>query len=310
MKKTLLIIALLLSVTSYSQINNDSVRINNLEKQIKRLNDSINKIKQDDTSLYNLRNDILNTKKNQEDIYEDWITKWSELFFILFGFVGGLLGFLGLKEAVKRQAIKKIAEITGKSIKDIEENYEQYVKHNLLKKDSKILVLNQKDTDFPLGFKKVMKLFYIDVNDKKNLIEVEKLEDALSDDNISKMREADVIVIENQENKIKDEKKGVNDEKKSLWELGDLRSIKTMNEITQKAQTDNSFKNIKTLIELAEKICNKTAIVYYGQQGKGNFPSDFVDPDKQHMITFANAPSQLYGNMLNMLKFKNELENA
>ena len=46
------------------------------------------------------------------------------------------------------------------------------------------------------------------------------------------------------------------------------------------------------------------------KQDDGFFPTHRVDADKQHFVSFANAPSQLYGNMLNMLKFKNELDHA
>ncbi len=301
MKKQLTLILFFLSFVVFSQ--NDSINITNLEKRIERLEKNMDTVKQDENSLYQLKRDVINARTEQEKIYEDWITKWSETVFIISGLIGGLLAFFILKETTKKQILKKLSEITGRSLEDIKQNYDQYVKHNALKKDAKILVLNEKGTDFPQGFVKVVKLFGIDTNKNKDLIEVVGLADALNHKKMKKMKKADVVIIENQDNRIKG-KAG-----RSHWKLGNLKDIKSIEEIANKAEKENiqEYKNINNLIKLAEAICDKTAIIYYGQQGKGFFPSEFVSPEKQHLITFANAPAQLYGNLLNMLKFKNEI---
>lgn len=77
--------------------------------------------------------------------------------------------------------------------------------------------------------------------------------------------------------------------------------------ITKKDAQLDQLKNTLTMVELADAVCanGRTALLYYG---KGSFPVDLVNPAYQHLITFANAPSQLYGNLLNMLKFKYEME--
>ncbi len=301
MKKQLTIFIILLSFVVFGQ--NDSTNNANIEKRIQKLEKEMDTIKQDETSMYNLKRDILITRAYQEEIYKDWVTKWGETAFLFFALVGGVIGFLGLKKAITIQVVKKLSEITGKSLEDIKQNYEQYVKHNALKKDSKVLVLNEKDTVFPAGFTKVVELFGIDLKSTNNLIEVKGLDEALSKENIRKMKNADVVIIENQENKIN----GKADS--SHWNLGDLRNISEIEEIADKAEKENQqeYNNIYNLIKLANEICDTTAIIYYGQQGKGFFPSEFVSPDKQHLITFANAPSQLYGNLLNMLKFLSEI---
>ncbi|SFS79408.1 hypothetical protein [Lutibacter maritimus] len=66
--------------------------------------------------------------------------------------------------------------------------------------------------------------------------------------------------------------------------------------------------NIYNLVKLANSICDTTAIIYYGQSGKGQFPTQFVKPELQTRINFANAPAQLYGNLNNQMQFDNEME--
>ena len=91
-----------------------------------------------------------------------------------------------------------------------------------------------------------------------------------------------------------------------LHQNGQLTN-KLINYIDSKINELKQKKNSLILAEIANEVCSneKTAIFYYG---KGTFPIDSVNPKYQHLVTFANAPSQLYGNLLNMLKFKYELK--
>lgn len=286
-------------------------KLNAVLKKLTQTQDSIQH--KEELPYFELQKDFLDVKSEVTSLKSE-VEAEKKSFFRIFssfwGIMGSILGliavFFAYKEFMQKAVIKEIAKITGKSIEHIRENFDQYLKHVNLKKDSKILILNEKDTQFPDGLKQVLKLFKVSDKDR---LDIKGLEDALTDENIKKMRKADLIIIENQ---VEVNNKG----KEKHWKINIGHSCKTLKDINEKlndiknSEEKIPFQNNLHLIDLCNKICDTTAVVYYGQSGKGNFPSIFVDTDKQHFVSFANAPSQLYGNMLNMLKFKNELKNA
>lgn len=178
--------------------------------------------------------------------------------------------------------------------KEVNENYKQVAKKNIdlikkliqdedwrnkMKIDKKVLVLNKKDTGMRTDFKKVIPTF---TNYK--FADITNLEDSLNLDYSG----FDLVIIENCDDK-------------GYWKLvaenrSDPEEIKEVEKVKS------------VFIALGNKICPTTALVYYGKQGKGFFPSELVDEDKQHMISYANTPSTLFGNMLDLLKFKDIIE--
>jgi len=318
MKKVITIFLLAISIVTFAQKNNNpqSIRINKLEKQVKSINDSINKLKQDDASLYVLKDKIINDKIDYqetekkiidldnkiEDKFDNWIVKHIETFMALMaGILALIFWYRGKKinaEKIKEEVEKKIANLTDIEEEFIHKNLTEYKKHIDIKNNAKIIVLNEKGTDFHLGFKKVLQL-YKNYKEHKHRIDITGLQDALKPEIIKRLKDADVVIIENQVENGKHWKINIG------FKCSTIEDI-ISNSIKGTAIEREPFENNLNLIKLCNQICDTTAVIYYGQSGKGNFPSNFVAADKQHMITFANAPSQLYGNMLNMLKFKLE----
>ncbi len=326
MKKIIITsLILLVAFTSFGQkVNNKE--LNEIKQQISALKDSLKKIKQDEASMFLIKDKILNDKINYEKTNKDiinlsneldekfdtWIVKHIEATMAILGLITAIIFWIIGKrisaEKIRKEVEEKIATLTNIEETFIHKNLNEYKKHLGLKENAKILVINQKGTRFPDGFNKVLSLFK-SYKEYKHKIEINGLKEALSNENIEKLKKADIVIIENQ---VEFDNNG----NQVHWNIQIDRNCNTIDCIRDKIKTETDenkvlpYLNNLYLINLSNEICDTTAILYYGQAGKGNFPSNFVESDKQHMITFANAPSQLYGNMLNMLKFKNELDHA
>lgn len=325
MKKTIITSLILLVVfASFGQkVNNKEII--EIKQQISALNDSIKKIKQDESSMFLLKDKILNDKINYQETnksiinlsneldkkFDTWIVKHVETTMAILGLIIALIFWIiGKKittENIRKEVEEKIARLTNIEEAFIHKNLNEYKKHLEIKESATIYVLNETGTDLPKGFIKVLDLFK-GYEEHKHKIDINGLEEALKPDIIEKLKKADLVIIENQ---VEKDEKG-NEKHWKIYIDKKYDSLKKIKDESIKGTQEErqAFQNNLHFIKLSNIICDTTAIVYYGQAGKGNFPSNFVDSDKQHMITFANAPSQLYGNMLNMLKFKNELENA
>lgn len=203
------------------------------------------------------------------------------------------------KEQLVKQSlqIQKIIEANEKTIIEMVASKER---DYYLRKNAEIIVINHKDTGVSIGFEKVLSLFEkFDL--KRNMKIFSKLSDSLASNNISEFRNADLVIIENQAIK-------------GQWKIGNvvpskelLTSIMLAGDTTQEDEK-NEYQNQAIMINLANKICDKTALVYYGSTSSGQFQSNHVEEDKQHLIAFANSPSTLYSNIMNLLKFKDILE--
>lgn len=69
----------------------------------------------------------------------------------------------------------------------------------------------------------------------------------------------------------------------------------------------NANEQKTALAEIANVVCPAKAIFFWGF---GQFPTKDVDEDKQHMVSFGNAASQVYGNLLNLLKFQDKIRRS
>ncbi len=364
-----------------------------------------------------------------EEVKEHLWTHQIEYFAAIIALLVGLIFFANLEHLAKNRMEKEIEKITGETVENIRENYRQFIKHNRLKKDSNIVVINKIDSGFTPIFKKIMKLFYVDLNtDTINIRHINELLDTPAYK--QRLKKADVVIIDNQEkqetennstiepiyqecdktteltywplninariNKIEDLEKDYIREKienqldtytifkkmidddnceeeqqrkiqemfpffqctdiaslsklvflldkplpeartltakyncvppnnynhsllKCLDKLDDESKKKLKKELRKKicnkiddlSKQKQAVQNVKDLIRLTDEIIDTdsrhpTALVYFGTD---NFPIGLVNPNIKHNITYANAASQLYGNLLNMLKFKNEIEN-
>lgn len=276
MKTTLTFLLLLFSVHSFAQSQESE------NGAIEKLNARIDTLVMDEGSVYELKKDIIGNSKEIQKIkmdldksYTDFITTWSGVIFAIITAACGILSFIGIqiyfKKIAKSYIIQKIDSITKVKFELLDKEFKEIQKHNDLRLKSKIIIINKLSTEFPDGLIKVLKLYDTDPNNSRNKIEVEELKEILSDTYISKLKSADLVIIENQV-------------PEKIWGIGE---------------------NSSHYVELANKICGSTALVYYGS---GQFPTGSINPSLQHMVTYANAPSQLYGNIMNMLKFKSELD--
>lgn len=303
MKNKILIVFLtsFIALKSYTQTNLDSI-VSELNLKVLSLQDSIEKIKTDETSLYSLKRNMLKLQKENEESHKEW---WSDFFkyYGVIGFlIGGLIGFWGLKERIKSITIEKLSDITGVNQKDLKDILENKLINKKLRAENSFFILNEKDSVFTFGFVKVMRLFGVDTNNHSFLADINGLQ-GINKKLIEKIKKYDILIIENQS--LKDGKR---------WEFprfnGNFETlIKKIKESKDLAPEElEKLKNYKALVELSNEICKTTSIIYYGQAGTGNFPSDLVNSDLQHKITFANAPAQLYGNINNQLQFIHELK--
>lgn len=379
-----------------------------------KANDSLRKLWQ--SKLYDNEKDLLDWKKELNDLNEEtqaeiqslWMHQ-LEYFAAFIGLIVAVVFFKTLDEKAKEKIQEEIAKITGKKLEDVKENYDEYIRHKELKQKAKILVLNEKGTDFPDIFIKVMRFFGISLHkNSADLINLNGLQDYKN--HLDKMQEVDVVIIENQvsdkewklphrlpehtmpkleeyiaktnnrqntyvllmdilannknsanENEVNIIKEIFPDFKMKKCSPLDIAMLLIKEDLTflelvfeyriegdnkphyvldkalinkdfllearldfnkmdktelknklisylegQKKRLNNELsqlEHIKQMVYLTNAICSngKTAVFYYG---KGIFPVDFVEPAYQHHVAFTNAPSQLYGNLLNMLKFK------
>jgi outer membrane murein-binding lipoprotein Lpp len=214
--------------------------------------------------------------------------------------LGFILGFFGSKEYMKRKAKERIDQFLENKewSTALNDKIEKQVTENKLRANAKIIVINHQATPFSLGFKKVLGLFgKFDLkNNMKNFV---KLSDALADSNIAEFKTADLVIIENQDIKMQ-------------WKIGNVVPSNELILEISKAGTEtqddlnNEHQNQAIMINLINKICDETALVYYGP---GVLQSTKADPNKQHLVAFANSPSTLFSNIMNLLKFKDILEN-
>lgn len=203
-----------------------------------------------------------------------------------------------LKKDVLEKHTLEINKIISTNKKTVYQMVSAKERDYFLRENAKIIVINHQDTPISEGFKKALSLFgKFDL--KRNMKNFVKLSDALADKNIAEFKDVDVVIIENQDIKMQ-------------WKIGNNTTLSNerIMEISKAGpetpdDLNNEHQNQAIMIALINKICDHTALVYYGP---GVLQSTKADPDKQHLIAFANSPSTLYSNVMNLLKFKDILE--
>lgn len=344
----LILVIISTALISYHQYNKhlnniEKIVLNsNSNKKLEKLIDNIS-VQNDslkfygDKEYYSLSKDILTARKELatlkttvDEKYKGWLSYFGSFWAIMGLILATITVFVSFKEKLKKEVDEKVkievnnivplkvAEITDSKIKVIKKEYKQIEKHINYRKDAKILIINE-GTEVPLGFNKVMTLF----NDADGIpierLTIPNLVDLKN--SYEKFLEYDLLIIENHivENWIIDNRhlsvflKDINKDIKAIEESDlnkpereiQLESLNKKHKFEKDRINQLAKINNKHLSDLANNICINTAIVY---KGLGQFPIDDVGNDKVHLITFANAFSQLYGNILSMLKFKNEIE--
>lgn len=316
-----------LATDSFSQDNKATTASHThpeLEKKLEEIKDNQNKSKE----TYDLAQETYKLTKE----YDRTMDNRERQFFWLIGSIISLFSAMGLgtfiyNSVMGSKAQKEIVdakkELVANTIKNFDELKKEILdKHTLeinkiistkektifqmvsakerdyyLRENAKIIVINHKDTPISDGFKKALSLFgKFDLKD--NMKNFTKLSDALVNENIAEFKDADLVIIENQDLQMQ-------------WKIGNASPSNELIMEVSKAGSEtpddlnNEHQNQAIMINLINKICDQTALIYYGP---GALQSTKADPDKQHLIAFANSPSTLYSNVMNLLKFKDILE--
>lgn len=250
-------------------------------QKMSKLLDSLTNINQENIKAipsYELKKEILELRQSNNEIrtfvqkqHEGFLSYFANFWTIIGLLLGSIAVVFSYREYTRKIVVEEVSKTIGKDVESLKKQIEQFEKHNLLKQEARIKILNKKNSLFPKSFKRVMKLFSVNLNDSNNLIEIDSLNELKNKyDEIKK--NVDLLIIEN---------KSTN----SIWDL---------------TNKDNAIcmKNLNT------EIHKETAILYYGDKDN-TFPT-IEDDEKSINVSFANASSQLYGNLLNMLKFINE----
>lgn len=275
----------------------DSVKLNGEEllflKQQKL--ELENKIVEQGRQINRLSNEL-------KESHQEWYTDFLKYY----GIIGLAIGFLGVFGGIKYfqdKMMNEMATILKLNKSELKEIWEAKIKNRKLRDTIKIKVLAEKDSKFSEAFKKVMKIFNVDTESKTQMIWTEGLNEVHK---LVKCDDYDILIIENRATE--------GEEEPVLWPIADTRNL-TYEELENNLKETcgnekDKLQNAKSLIQLADKIFSdkkKKAIIYYGDQNNG-FPINLVNKKFQHRVTFANAASQLYGNINNMIQFLHEIE--
>jgi hypothetical protein len=63
----------------------------------------------------------------------------------------------------------------------------------------------------------------------------------------------------------------------------------------------------KTLLEFVQNKSCKQALVFYYNETRVYFPTDDLTDDLKDKVNFANSPAQIFGNILNTIKYRKRL---
>lgn len=265
MKNLILLIFLFLSLNSNGKTpNSDSLKILELSKENQTLTISNRQL------LDSLE------KKGTSELVDN-----MTVFMTIAASFGGLLAFLGvwwgLKEMITRRTNSFLEKETEKGLsKIVQEKYGEMLKDTELKKNAKILVINELGTKIPLVFQELMKEYpNIQYHD------ISKIDDIIQPILVNTCVLYDLIIIEDM---VSDKRWMVNPRNYSKFDGG----------------KDLVEKNDKILVEFCKQVTPKSAVLYYGDGLLGK--ETIGDSEKEQYISFANAPATLLQNVFNLLK--------
>jgi hypothetical protein len=260
----------------------DSITIQKEESEISQIKDSQTLIKEQELlfrqELLALKKELYEVRKETDEQSSDFFIKYFSLWMTIGAIIGAILSFFSLHTYSKNKLLAIVdTEITRQfntSLGIWEIAIKRLEKHHRLRETKKVKLI-QKGA-IPDDLLKILKLFNFDK--EKDVITVDKLEEAYTPENLAILKSADIIVLENKN-------------PGNIWH----------------AETPDDQ---KPYIKLVKKVTPFAAIAYYGDE---HFPMEAIQeaikkPKYLHKITFANASSQFYANIMNMLKYLEEIE--
>jgi len=251
------------------------------EKLIKNMQDSLTiyryKLKDSELSLKALHDKV----DNISYMVDLFLKFFTILLTITFG--GAVAYTIIAIRAIKNSYENKYKE----NFEQLAQQYSERIKDVIIREDytykirteKKILILNQKGTGMTPEFNMIIRLFK---NTKP--ADITSLAEALKID----YSKYDLVIIENYD-------------EKGRWEFS------AKDDDTEEIKTAHKKVN-NQLIKLANFIAPQAALLYFGPQEAGKFPADKTHKSKQHLISFSNTPATLYGNIIDLLTYKDIIE--
>ncbi len=268
MKKLLIILITFCSLHVVSQSSNTKTVDNQYKEDIATLNERIDSIRH----LVNIGNESLShaneTYITAKEIFtaKESIINWVASIFLIVGFLGAILGIKFVKREI-RERFENVLKENEKSLVDIvkKHNKEQFLLDN-----SKILIINKRNTSIEVNFKKILNQF----NNYPKIIEPEDFKGF--DYNI--LSQFDVVILDNNR---------IPSDTEDNWDF-------------------NQVQLKKGLIDLVKETCQKkVAFLYFGSDDfDGRFSKSDELKDFIYLINFSNKPATLFANLIDLLDFR------
>ena len=186
-----------------------------------------------------------------------------------------IISYAAISLAIKKEVRSQLEEFTGVEKDIIKRNLDEFNRISNLKANCKIIVFS-KDKEFDERFIRTMEVYNVKLKIPDYYViadEIDNTEKFI--EIVSKLRNCDIVIFENVIS--------------ATWDFNDEK-IK------------------KIFISLAENICDFSSLIYYGT-GNNRFPSELIkERSKSDLISFANAPSQLHANILNMILYRDDMK--
>lgn len=245
------------------------------EKSLEGIKDSISKnqveLKNAQSSIQTIRDKV----DNVSYLVDLFLKFYAILLTITFGGAVAytIVSIRVIKSSYENKFKENYEKIAKKNLSTIKKVIESEDWSSKIRTEKKILILNKAGTGINHEFLKVIATF-----DNHNLAHVIDLQQALNLD----FSKYDLVILENYD-------------EKGFWKFNSNG-------------TDEEKDAYKKFIALANKICPNSALIYFGRQETGRFPSDKAEESLRHLISFSNTPSTLYSNIIDLLRYKDIIE--
>lgn len=280
MKRIILLLAailILLATPALSQKSqNDSLRLIKLEQRLEDMQDWKDSIHSQTARESNAATETYEVSKHYMEYAEKLISHfeaWVIAILTLTGVIGTLGVFQIWKVRARREIAKQVAELVKTNTATIENIIEEKDRENSLLKECKVLVVYKNDKP-PLQY-------FTNVISKFNTqpVNLDSLKDLSSMDKKYAEQFA-AIVVYNEDDDVWDEKKN--------WGTFD---------------SANSPEHL-ALIGFINESPIWTGILYFGRTLA---QTKITEPHQRSLLSFANTPSQMFGNLLNLLDLRKRL---
>lgn len=229
----------------------------------------------------------------KENLKTDWVEKMNAWITIggILGSVLALLGvWLGLKAYIAKRVDDHLKTETEKGLNNLVQlKYGELLRDTELKKNTKILVINEKGTEIPAIFNELLKEY-----PKYSIYDLEKLDNIKDEALLTLSKNFDLVILED----MVSANKWLINERKPMLNKQEYSNLNP-EEIKKKIGDLNHETNTK-INEFCKMVSPTTAILYYGD---GSITKELIgDVNVEQYISFANTPATLLQNIFNLVK--------